>query len=154
MRDPAELNMRDSQGNAIRRPPPSGRIISAFEQAYGVSLPKDYVTFLNKVNGGEPVLADVGDTGEAVEVFFHLRDDNLDPGYGLFQEMAEMGEFLGPGVVPFGEDAFGNKFVFELTIDPAPVGLYLFDGDCSVKFLAPSFGEFLDMLVEPCQEDL
>ena len=106
MRDLAELNINEG-GEPVERPAPTAGQIEAFERAFGVKLPDDYLTLLRHANGGSPEVdsIDPAEGGEvaswAVDHFLFLTD-NRDSLEGLWSQAKAWGKVLGPGVIPIG----------------------------------------------------
>jgi|GEM_PF-4126685 cell wall assembly regulator SMI1 len=146
MRDLKELGIVPDVPSVVRTPA-DDLLIAAFEQRFEVRVPDDLRKFLKEIAGGFPRLC-VFRKGEGfweVNNFFELsRDDG--PG-GLLDVTERVGHVLGPGDIPFAQDAYGNPFIVDGSKTPSPVSIFLLDEETSIP-LAESFAEFIDGLTE------
>ena len=71
--------------NAV--PPPGEQEILRFQKNYQVTLPDDYIVFLQKNNGGVPIYPcfDTRSNSKMIKCFIPQMDDpGSDPGYGQY----------------------------------------------------------------------
>ena len=157
MRDLEELGIVPRRKNPY--PPATDEQVEAFEAAFGVTLPDDFVAFLKAANGGRPTLSSAyqdpaGGTGEvddfhglgpraADEAVAAADPDDWDVG-DLWGETRVRREYLGRGV-PFGRDGGDNPFFLDFACDPPCVSRYAI-ATRTIHRIAPSFSAFLDLL--------
>lgn len=150
MRDLAELKFNEG-GERVNRAPPSEDVIAAFERAYGVVLPADYVSLLMHSNGGHPEVDTIAPMGRtdiastAVSRFFFLTEDRENQG-GLWGAVRMMGSILGEKQIPFASDGGGNPFVLDMTTTPPMVWKCIVDERYARRDVASSFTDFIDRL--------
>ncbi len=146
MRDLQELGITPDVPSVVRTPA-DDLLIAAFEKRFEVRMPDDLRKFLKEIAGGFPRLC-VFRKGERfweVNNFFELsRDDEPE---SLSDVTERLGHVLGPGEIPFAQDAYGNPFIVDGSKTPSPVSLFLIDEEARIP-LAESFGEFIDGLGE------
>jgi hypothetical protein len=133
-------------------PPPSAAAIAAFEQAFGVSLPKDLVTLIQHANGGSPSLHGTPDGNHLVDHFYALGEDvgEMDT---MWTETRRYRDVLAPEMIPFAGDCFGNVYVVDTSRTPAPVFLALHDQGFELEPVSPSLAGLIDTLVAFDEED-
>jgi hypothetical protein len=146
MRDLRELGITPDVPS-VERTPADDLMLAVFEKRFDVSVPDDLRTFLKEIAGGFPRLC-VYRKGEQlweVNHFFELsRDDEPESLADVTERLAHV---LGPGEIPFAQDAYGNPFIVDGSRTPSPVSVFQFDGEVRIP-LAGSFGEFIDALGE------
>lgn len=150
MRDLSEINMNQG-GKPVTRRSPLEAEIQAFEKEFNVSLPADYVAFLNYSNGGHPELDSVLPEARSdlpprgLDHFYYLDNDWLGSS-SLWSGAAAWRELLGQRYVAFAEDAGGNPFLFDLSQTPLAIITCLHDEGLTLLKMASSFGAFIDAL--------
>lgn len=112
MRNLKELNINEG-GKPVSRRAPTKQAILDFETEFEISLPLDYVEFLNFSNGGHPELNSFslsgdGDYRGSIDVFYHLDDDFKDCN-NLWWVTKSWIKTLGGGVISVGGDGGGIK---------------------------------------------
>lgn len=150
MRDLSELKMNE-RGKPVKRSPPTAEAIDAFQRHFDVTLPPEYISFLNFSNGGHPELVSVEPIGRkgaarrSVDHFYYL-DDDANSISSLWTAMRTWISVLGRNNVPFAVDGGGNPFVLDLNSTPPSVKACLHDENYILVDLAPSFASFIDAL--------
>jgi hypothetical protein len=125
------------QGN----PPTSLESIARCQASLGVSLPSDYVQFLQRMNGGEVFIGERDLMLWSVEDFIEMNTGTY------FAEAA-------PGLIVFGSDGGGEAFGFDTRTAPPPIVVAPYVGmEWDVAYrIAPTFDLFLQHLYK--SEDL
>jgi len=158
MRDLAELGLNEG-GRPVTRAAPTADQIQAFEQAFNVRLPADYVQFLQYSNGGHPFLDlislekedDEGeeeeeeDWGWGVNHFLFLNDDH-DGWRSIWRVTKHWRDFLKANVVAIAETGSGDPFLLDYNTDPPQVIICLHEFEFACYRLAPSFLGFINRL--------
>jgi cell wall assembly regulator SMI1 len=140
-----------------RADPPTKAGIRNFEKKFGVVLPKDYLTFLQFSNGGEPELnafvpndSDYELTIE-VDAFYYLNDaDERECASSLWNETLERRHFLGKAAIPIGHTTMSYPIYLSYESDPPCVKIMRGWGAPNevrrVIHVADSFSELIGML--------
>ena len=132
--------------------------IEAFQEEIGLTLPKEFIEFYLKTNGGYPPF----DAIEGVEYVYAI-DWFLPIKYGeltidrVMQDNIKQGVDI-QGKVPFAADPADNVFV--LSLAPADYGsIYLFGHEndpsepASYEFICSSFTDFITGLTNEYQDE-
>jgi len=114
-------------------PPAHRDAITKFETEARISLPKEYVDFLLRMNGGYGF---VGEAYFSLWRFDELIEDNKRSG---------ISEYM-PGLLAFGSDGGGEAFAFDMRFGVNDVICIPFIGlDWeNVRQIAPTFDKFLE----------
>lgn len=159
MRDLTQLGFR--RYGSLPFPPFSDETLRAFEAAFGVTLPDDYVHFLRFYNGGTLAVTHYDDPATGglggINDFYGLGSREVDEKaaaagkweYGnLWGETRIFRTHLLPGRgVPFAQDGGSNRLYLDFSEMGAPVNRLIVATKKSYR-LAPDFGTFVDMLHE------
>ncbi len=115
----------------------------------GGDLPREYIYFIQTVDGGHPEVGSFLLPGGNADNYFDInwfysfgdvRIENIDCALGRWSDV------LGPGMLPIGTDAGGNQIYLDLNDSPSAVWLYIHDEDKSRIRVADSFGDFVSSL--------
>lgn len=124
--------------------------ISEFENKYEVSLPQEYKDFLLQTNGGrpEPDFFPFSDDGFVVTWFYNLKN-----GKHLLEltlELLWIAEQIVPRtLIPIARDQGGDLVCISLNEEEyGKIYMWFGSTDSDPVFLAESFTEFIDALVE------
>jgi len=121
--------------------------IRKFEARHSISLPNDYVHFLLENNGGTPekVYFLEKDADLVVNFFLSLGSQK----YSLeeyFEDVKKYEEDFPDGLIPIGEDAFGNLICLSISVDNNG-RIFVYDHESGkVKFIAQSITFLLNHL--------
>lgn len=135
----------------MTRPKPTEGEYKAFEEGYGIAIPRTLRGLLEHSNGGHPELDSFllldSPTGErfAVNRFFHLQTGDESPDSFTYA-IKHWRKIIGNKSLPFASDGGGNLFFLDTSKEPAPVMLCLHDEKMAIKQLAPNFESFIDGL--------
>lgn len=132
--------------------------ISEFESKLGIALPNDYKDVIKNYDGGTPNLPAIDFGGMIEKVFTGLiplmrPNEYNDP---ITEIIARYKGRFPEGVIPFGDDPFGNMYCFDYRKNTLPIIVY-WDHEMGVNeegqfcIVANNFTDFLNMLYE--QED-
>lgn len=145
MRDLIEININDG-GKPVSRPAPDQELRAVFEQKYHIRIPDDLWTLLLFSNGGHPELNSIQGDFErfGINRIFHLSLDR-EHSESLWYAMKHWAPTIGTSTLPFAANGGGDQFFLDLNRNPAPVGIWLHEGE-EIEWLAPSFAAFIDAL--------
>ena len=118
----------------FRGNPPAGAVnIEEFEEDSGVRLPKDYINFLRRSDGGEGFIGP-----NAYVIFWRLSElEEMNKAY-------QVGEYA-PSLFIFGSDGGGEAFAFDARTPEKPIVSVPFVGmelDLA-RHMGATFNEFL-----------
>ena len=149
--------------NAV--PPPSDQKILRFQKNYRVTLPEDYIKFLQKNNGGAAIYRcfSTKNNTKVIHRFFAMMDDpNSDRFMGqydvgvtwsqVFDRMAEDPDQIGTKLVPVVALEFGDMVCLDFREKPNAPEVVVWDHEQSKELkpvtekIADSFTEFLGKL--------
>lgn len=121
--------------------------IEYVERKIGLILPRDYVETVIKYNGGRPDPYVIKDGYDMQHLYSLSQKDSLNA-LSIYEDKYQ-NEFQGL-IFPFASDSFGNDFCFKYKTknDTKPVVVFCDHETMEIDFIATSFSEFLDMLVE------
>jgi hypothetical protein len=114
-------------------PPAHRDAITKFEAEKSISLPKEYVDFLLRMNGG------YGFVGEAYFTFWRIEElieDNK--GYGITENA--------PGLLAFGSNGGGEAYAFDMRFcvnDVICIPFMTLDWEDAIR-IAPTFDKFVE----------
>ncbi len=140
-----------------RKPPTDTSLVKKLEHSLGVSFPKKYVEIVSKFPMGHPDKMCFDMPGRQEAVFSRLLEIPLDNNGGIYSDYNFISRNLESSrIIPFAEDPFGNFICFDYHDTNSNPSVVFWDheadsdaGEESLKFVANSFDEFLDMLYEP-----
>lgn len=114
----------------------------------GKALPKSYIDFMRRVDGGHPEIGcfypEGSDPANIFEVdwFYSLATPGIER---VKDTIANWGTVLGVRTLPIGRDGGGNQIYIDL--DASSIWLYLHDESGKRLKISDSLEEFLDGLV-------
>jgi hypothetical protein len=131
----ALVNWKDLLASFESNPPASLESIAHCQASLGISLPSDYVQFLQHMNGGE------GFIGEHYLMLWSVADF-IEMNTGTYYAEAA------PGLIVFGSDGGGEAFGFDTRSTPPPIVVAPYVGmEWDVAYrIAPTFDLFLQHL--------
>ena len=144
------------------------KIIEQFEKNNGLRLPKDYIEFLEKYNGGRPETNIVNLKGYKIESFLIATffGVNLDDNNDIIYQFNILNKRIPKECVPIADVEGGNVICMNLSSEKYG-HIYLWDHEMEVLcgeritldnlyLVAKSFKEFIDMIEQynPNDEDL
>lgn len=153
MRDLSEIGMRQRPSSGHRAAPTDAEI-GAFESAFSVRLPRDYVAFLRYCNGGHPQLefcpipGQSDNFGVSASIFYFLNSSEKNSSENLWYETLLHQNELGAKQIPIADDGLGNQIVLDCSTAIPCVLALLHDSEVEKVVVAPTFGEFVDRLSE------
>jgi hypothetical protein len=125
--------------------PVSGKnVLVSFAQE-GFSLPSDYCECAEKNNGGRPdrQVLNVGGMKLSFRRLLRIDDSDSENVKAVFDSLKDSV----PGIVPFGDDSFGNYFCFSWAENKDQPAVCFLDHETKeVTHVAANFGEFLALL--------
>ena len=132
-------------------------VIGRYGEQINVKLPKQYVEIALENNGAHPTFDVFDIKGREEAVLDSLLEFNPEAGPDIFQYYDIFKSNSGiDRVLPFARDPFGNLICFDYRETDSNPPIVFWDheadsdaGEESLKFVANSFDEFLDMLYEP-----
>ncbi len=127
----------------------SDLIVKEIEDLIGFALPKSYLCFISKADGGHPEIGSFCPEGSSLENsftvdwFYSFANPNVE---NIKSAIKNWGDLLGEQTLPIGRDAGGNQIYLLVGKSTASVWLLLHDeNDMRVK-LANSLEEFVSAL--------
>ncbi len=155
MRNLDEIGIRQRPSVASRAAP-TDLEIAEFERAFSLQLPAGYVSFLRYCNGAHPRLefcplgASDSNWGVCAGIFYFLNSSEKDQTENLWYESELHKALLGDGLVPIADDGCGNLIVLDCGESPPSVKTLIDDAASNgLTQVAPTFADFVDMLIEP-----
>lgn len=126
------------------------------ESKLGITFPDDYKTVVVKNDGGLPSLPALDFAKFKEKVFVGLiplskSNDYAEP---IISYMSSFDEELPKGIIPFGEDPFGNLYCFDYRSNSQPTIAYWnhedeMNANNQFTYVAKNFSEFLYSLYLP-----
>lgn len=127
----------------------SSLIIEEIEAMIGFSLPKSYLDFINRVDGGHPEVGSFYPKGGSsensftVDWFYSFANPNIE---NIKSAINGWGELVGKQALPIGRDAGGNQIYLAVDQSSTSVWLLLHDENDKRVKLAESLEEFISGL--------
>ncbi len=130
-----------------------------FEKKTGIKFPIEYLEIITKHQGKtpEPSIFKIGDKFTTVfNTLYHFSSDEDNDFCNLEKRYESLKENYSDKIIPFGDTPSDDSICFDYRESANnPKIIYIIhelSGDESVKFVADSFTEFLDMLYEDEEE--
>ncbi len=130
--------------------------IVKLEGVVGIVLPDSYKEIVKSYDNGRPRPRCFDLKNREGVVFNSLLSFSIPGGDNIFEVYNRTKSDIGKRVLPFADDPFGNLICFDYreTDNNPPIVFWDHEADSdageeSLKFVANSFDEFLDMLYEP-----
>ena len=147
------LNIQWEDGREISRSQ-----ISEFENELGIELPSDFKEVIKNQDGGTPELPALDFCGMSEKVFSGLIPllESNDYSESIIDTIESYEERFPEGIIPFGQDPFGNLYCFDYRNKTTPILVYWdheeeMDNENQFCVVASNFTELLNMLY--LQED-
>ncbi|MBF0780467.1 MULTISPECIES: SMI1/KNR4 family protein [unclassified Granulicatella] len=125
-------------------------ILKRAERILDIIFPEDFKNVVLQYNGGYPVPNKFCLLGND-EVFNNLISFNENEYDNVYEILEDLEGRLRRGIIPFGEDPFGNLLCFDF-LNNKSIVFWNHEIDVSssseVTFVADNFTEFLEMLHE------
>lgn len=137
----------------------SSEDISLFEHKFAIKLPNDFKVVVMSNDGASSDLPCIDFGGEKEKVFsglIPLLEDN-DYSRTIVELMADTDVNFPNGIVPFGDDPFGNLDCLDYRSNSIPTIVYWdhdleMNGNNQFGFVAENFTDFLNCLYLPEDE--
>jgi hypothetical protein len=145
--------------------PPGVERLNELAAYFGIKWPTDYLQFISRYNGGEPVSANisVGKAIRAIEFFLPILDDFKDPNLPgwrdldvvistLDERLTEDENETGNKVLPIAAIFAGDFICLDFRNNTASPGIVLWEHERSISFkpsyifVANTFDEFLEQI--------